>query len=91
MACLQEERLNAEVASLVYQRRKEAGISLAELAELIGTTQSVISRLEDADYNGHSLMMLNRIASALNQKLTIGMTAREPNVGRLIGTSQRKV
>ena len=30
-----------------------------ELAELIGTTQSVISRLEDADYEGHSLSMLS--------------------------------
>ena len=37
-------------------------------------TQSVISRLEDADYEGHSLTMLSRIASALNQKLTVAMT-----------------
>ena len=76
-AALQEERMNAEVASLIYQRRKAAGISQAELAEMIGTTQSVISRLEDADYDGHSLSMLSRIASALNQKLTVVMTARD--------------
>ena len=44
---------------------------------LIGTTQSVISRLEDADNDGHSLTMLSRIASALDQKLTIVMTARK--------------
>ena len=42
--------------------RTEAGLSQKELAEMIGTTQSVISRLEDADYEGHSLSMLSRIA-----------------------------
>lgn len=77
MAALQEQRVNAEVASLICQLRKQAGLSQAELAEQIGTTQSVISRLEDADYTGHSLTMLSRIASALNHKLTIGMTACE--------------
>lgn len=76
-ASLQEERLNAEVASLIYQHRKDAGISQTELAKLIGTTQSVISRLEDADYDGHSLTMLSRIASALNQKLSVAMTSRD--------------
>jgi ribosome-binding protein aMBF1 (putative translation factor) len=75
-ASLQLERVNAQVASLIYQHRTDAGISQAELAELIGTTQSVISRLEDADYDGHSLTMLSRIASALNQKLKVVMTSR---------------
>jgi hypothetical protein len=42
---------------------------------MIGTTQSVISRLEDADYRGHSLRMLARIAAALNQRLTVSMAA----------------
>ena len=40
---------------------------------MIGTTQSVISRLEDADYEGHSLSMLNRIAEALDKRLKIQM------------------
>jgi hypothetical protein len=31
----------------------------------------VISRLEDADYEGHSLTMLQRIAAALDQQLDI--------------------
>ena len=34
-----------------------------KLAKLVGTTQSVIARLEDADYQGHSLNMLGRIAT----------------------------
>ncbi len=77
-AALQEERVNAEAARLIYDIRINAGLSQQQLAELIGTTQSVISRLEDSDYEGRSLSMLDRIAQALNQKLTVAMTAREP-------------
>lgn len=77
-AALQEERVNAEVARLIHDMRTAAGLSQQQLADLIDTTQSVISRLEDADYEGRSLSMLERIATALNQKLTVVMTAREP-------------
>jgi transcriptional regulator with XRE-family HTH domain len=77
-AALQEERVNAEVARLIHDMRTAAELSQQQLAELIGTTQSVISRLEDADYEGRSLSLLERIARALNQKLTVVMTARDP-------------
>jgi ribosome-binding protein aMBF1 (putative translation factor) len=67
----EEARVNAAVAQLIYAARTKAGLSQAQLAERIGTRQSVISRLEDADYEGHSLNMLQRIASALGQSLEI--------------------
>ncbi len=73
-ASLQAERENAHVARLIYDLRTSAGLSQKELAERIGTTQSVISRLEDADYEGHSLSILNRIAKAFDRKLTVLMT-----------------
>jgi ribosome-binding protein aMBF1 (putative translation factor) len=73
-ASLQAERENAQVARLIYDLRTSAGLSQKELAERIGTTQSVISRLEDADYEGHSLSILNRIAKAFDRKLTVLMT-----------------
>ena len=76
-ASLQEERVNAEVAQMIYDLRQEAKVTQKELADLIGTTQSVISRLEDADYEGHSLSMLSRIAKALNKRLTVQMTPTE--------------
>lgn len=82
-AALEAERVNAEVARLIYNIRKDAGLSQTELAEFVGTTQSVISRLEDADYDGHSLTMLSRISEALKQKLTVTMTAQEPEVSDL--------
>jgi hypothetical protein len=37
----------------------------------VGTTQSVVSRLEDDDYDGHSLTMLARIAAALGKRLVL--------------------
>ena len=67
----EEARINATVAQLIYAARNKAGLSQAELADRIGTKQSVISRLEDADYGGHSLRMLQRIAAALGQCIEI--------------------
>jgi ribosome-binding protein aMBF1 (putative translation factor) len=64
-------RVNAAVAQLIYASRNKARLSQAELADRIGTKQSVISRLEDADYEGHSLSMLHRIAAALGQCVEI--------------------
>jgi ribosome-binding protein aMBF1 (putative translation factor) len=67
----EEEVANREVAQKIHQLRTKAGMSQAELARRVGTTQSVISRLEDADYDGHSLAMLNRIAAALKRRVEI--------------------
>jgi transcriptional regulator with XRE-family HTH domain len=55
----------------VRKRRTKAGLTQKELAKHVGTTPSVISRLEDADYRGHSLAMLRRIARALNKRVEI--------------------
>jgi DNA-binding XRE family transcriptional regulator len=75
-ASVEAERGNAEIARLIYTIRTEAGLTQGRLAELVGTTQSVISRLEDSDYDGHSLSMLYRIGEALQKKLTLVMTAK---------------
>ncbi|SRR6266700_54532 len=70
-ASLEEERANMEIARKIYDLREDAGLTQRRLASLIGTTASVISRLEDADYQGHSLAMLNRIAAALGKRVKI--------------------
>src|SRR5208337_1366329 len=72
-------RVNAEVARTIYELREQAGLSQKELADRVETTQSIISRLEDADYEGHSLSMLNRIAKALNQQVQVVMRSKERN------------
>jgi predicted transcriptional regulator len=74
---VKEASINAQVSTIVYDVRKQAGLTQQQLADLIGTTQSVIARLEDADYEGHSLSMLARIAAALDRKLEIKMLPKE--------------
>jgi DNA-binding XRE family transcriptional regulator len=68
---LEEARANQEIARKIYELRMAAGLTQTRLAKLIGTTASVICRLEDADYEGHSLAMLRRIGTALNQRVEI--------------------
>ncbi|MDF1526719.1 MAG: helix-turn-helix transcriptional regulator [bacterium] len=75
-AFLEEERLNAQVARTIYQMRIESGMTQKQLADLIGTTQSVISRLEDGDYEGHSLSMVTRIAEALERKVRVQLVGK---------------
>lgn len=71
LAALEEARANDEVARKLCALRAEAGLTQRQLAKLVGTTASVICRLEDADYEGHSLAMLRRIARALHKRLEI--------------------
>ena len=75
-ASLEEERLSAQVARTIYQMRMESGLTQKHLAELVGTTQSVISRLEDADYEGHSLSMVSRIAEALEREVRVELVGK---------------
>jgi predicted transcriptional regulator len=74
---LEQERANLDIARKIYELRTKAGLSQAELARKVRTTQSVISRLEDADYEGHSLAMLRRIASALEKRVEIRFVANK--------------
>lgn len=68
---LEEARAEDELARKIHDLRTDAGLSQRELAKLVGTTASVICRLEDADYEGHSLGMLRRIAAALDRRVEI--------------------
>lgn len=68
---LKEARAEEELARKIYELREQAGLTQARLAKMIGTSESVISRLEDSDYQGHSLTMLRRIAEALGKRVEI--------------------
>jgi ribosome-binding protein aMBF1 (putative translation factor) len=95
---LNEARLNAKIARLIYDARIHAGLTQAALAEKIGTKQPVIARLEDADYEGHSLKMLQRIAGALNLRLDVDLAPAQehsparggaPRFGRVVRSGSR--
>ena len=74
-ALLAVEEANADIARKIYDLRAKAGLSQRALAKLVGTTASVICRLEDSDYEGHSLAMLKRIAAALDKRVEIRFVA----------------
>lgn len=70
-SAVERETFNANVAEQIYSARTSAGLTQKQLANRIGSHQSVIARLEDADYDSHSLAILKRIAEALEMSLRI--------------------
>jgi DNA-binding XRE family transcriptional regulator len=76
IAQLEEARAEDELARKIYELREQAGLTQARLAKMIGTSESVISRLEDSDYTGHSLTMLKRIAEAVDKRVEIRFVSR---------------
>ena len=77
LAQLEEARLNFKIARKLLELRTAAGLTQQELADRAGTTRSVISRLEDDNYEGHSLSLLRRIADALGYHLDLEFRQRE--------------
>ena len=70
-----------DLALLVREMREDAELTQSELAKKVGTTQSVIARLEDAEYTGHSLTLLERIATACGVALKL-RAEKKPNFDR---------
>jgi transcriptional regulator with XRE-family HTH domain len=92
-AGIAQAKINFEVAQMIYDARTKAGLSQSELADLIGSRQPVIARLEGADYEGHSLTMLQRIAAALGQRLELRFVPRRKRSApraRVLASSRRK-
>jgi ribosome-binding protein aMBF1 (putative translation factor) len=68
---IERERVKLTIAEKIYELRTKAGLTQKQLADMIGTTQSVISRLEDADYDRYNLATLAKIAIALHQRVQV--------------------
>ena len=67
----------AAVADKVSERRQAVGLSQRELAELVGTTQSAIARLERGG-RPPRIDTLLRIAEALDCELAVELRPRAP-------------
>jgi predicted transcriptional regulator len=65
----------AQIADQVADRRKDLELSQAELAELVGTTQSAIARLESGG-RPPRIDTLLRIADALDCDLLVDLRPR---------------
>lgn len=70
-AYMLEERERVLVGTQIYEMRTKAGMTQAALAKEVGTTASAICRLEDADYEGHSLPMLRKIAAVFAMQVEL--------------------
>ena len=77
LASIEREREKLNIAQQIYDLRTKAGLTQKQLADLVGTTQSVISRLEDADYNGYSLPTLAKIAIAFHRKVEVSFVPED--------------
>src|SRR5689334_18005424 len=86
-----EERAKSAAARAIYDVRTSAGLTQAELAKRIGTKQSVIARLEDGDYEGHTYRILNRIARALDQEVDIRFVPRKSEASPSLRNRRTKV
>lgn len=77
-AAYNEEKKKYQIACKIRECRNRKRLTQKALAELIGTTQSVISRLENAEYTGHSLSVLRKIADVTNEPLSTFIENEEP-------------
>ncbi|MCP3857285.1 MAG: XRE family transcriptional regulator, partial [Actinomycetia bacterium] len=68
-----------DLGQLIYDLRTEAGLSQRELAERMGTTQSVISRLEEGGGARNRIDTLARVATALDRHLVLSFPAEVPD------------
>jgi ribosome-binding protein aMBF1 (putative translation factor) len=83
MVHLEQSRIEDELARKIHELREDSGLTQASLAKMIGTTESVISRLENSDYSGHSLTMLRRIADAVGKRVEIRFVPRKQTLQRV--------
>lgn len=77
LAEVAEAKEQMRLAQDLLAMREAAGLTQRELAELVGTSHSNISRLESATYQGHSLSMLRRIAAALGHQVEVRFVPKQ--------------
>ena len=68
---LEQERERVALGDLIRELRESQGLTQKELAEKIGTTQSAIARIEDANYTGLKLPTIAKIAQALGHRVEL--------------------
>lgn len=74
-----EVRSDFELGQLIYDLRTQAGISQAELARRMNTSQSAVSRMEEGGGARNRLDTLVRVARALGRHLVLSFPDEEPS------------
>jgi ribosome-binding protein aMBF1 (putative translation factor) len=70
-----ESYLNAEVGQLIYETRTKAGLTPKQLADLIDIEESILTDLEEGDYEGNALVILQKVATVFDKKLKIDLVS----------------
>lgn len=66
-----ESQINDGLAFQIRAMRNDRGWTQARLAEMLGTEQSAISRMENPDYGNYSLSTLKTLASTFDVALLV--------------------
>ena len=70
---LAEERERVTLGDLIRDLREAKHLTQAQLARKVGTSQSAIARIEDANYTGHKLGTIAKIAAALGHQVEVNL------------------
>jgi transcriptional regulator with XRE-family HTH domain len=79
-----------EAASLIRQSRQRAGLTQAELARRLRTTQSAVARLE-SERSSPRLATLERALLATGHELSLWSTKRRPSVDETLIARQLRL
>ena len=66
-----------DIALQLAALRQARGLTQKQVAELLGTKQQAIARLEDLTYTGHSLSMVRKYVEALGASLDVTIVPAE--------------
>lgn len=66
-----------DIALQLSALRQARGLTQKEVAEMLGTKQQAIARLEDPTYTGHSLGMVRKYVEALGASLDLTVIPTE--------------
>ncbi|HUO08584.1 MAG TPA: helix-turn-helix domain-containing protein [Phycisphaerae bacterium] len=75
---LHKTRKELALGRKIRALREARGLSQSALAKALATKAPAISRIEDADYDGHSLRILRKIAEFFDHELVVTFESRHP-------------
>ena len=78
IAALERTRHELALGRQIRALRQARHLSQEQLARALGTQAPAISRIEDADYDGHSLRILRKIADYFGQNLIVSFQPKHP-------------
>lgn len=79
---------SAEIAGSLVRIRKLRGVNQKQLADEVGTKQSAISRVEQADYQNWNMKTLRGIADALDARVRVIIEPAEDILGEYEAATQ---